>query len=281
VAPHWIWPAAVLQAVLLVATAFPPFTPGLGVPTWHHNASLALAVAVLVVFWRPLQDRRVAGQGVLVTSVLAIASAFLLLYLKQDLKDWGLKDWAKWWHVAWSWFSIVFLVAHTAANKAGLLRSTRRMLHGWRRIPNVGFYAAALVAVALTWSTWGAQAIVDANYILWTHWTWLAFAAPAYGAWAVATVRRRLQFTPRWHPGAVRDFCSAHLLPITILANVTGLPILYFATKDTSMKYVAKWWHTWPSIAMAILLFAHTLQFLPGVTRHWRQLESSRNSSKT
>lgn len=262
-----------VQLAALGATALPPFTPGLGAPEWHHTASLVGVAVAAALVWRPLtRDRAFAGQGVLVTTALALVSAFLLLYLKDDLKASGLKDWAKWWHVAWSWASIAFLVGHTWVNRAGLVRAARRLTKGaGAATANVGPYALVVAAIPLTWSAWGAAAIQDPNYILWTHWTWLAFLVPSYAAWATVTLRGSwLHRPPLLRPRAARDFASAHLLPIAILANVTGLPLVYLATKDTPLKYVAKWWHTWPSIAMAILVFAHVVTYLAGVKGHWK-----------
>lgn len=269
----WVWALAAAQVALLVATALPPFSPGFGVPTWHHHASLALAVAfTALTFRRMASDRRWLGLGVALTTLLALASAFLLLYLKDDLKAWGLKDWAKWWHVAWSWLALAFFLGHTWVNRHGLDRSLRRIETGLSGIAYWVPLAAILVAIPLTWSPWGARTFTDPGYIPLTLYTWLAIAGPAYAAWAVAFVRtRRRGRPPRWAARpATQAFVDAWLLPMTILANVSGFPILYLGTKDTALKYVAKYWHTWPSIAMAVLVFAHTIQFLPGMQRHLR-----------
>lgn len=273
------WTIALLvQVALLVITALPPFAQvasagALGVPTWHHNASLAVAVAFSAVFWRRMTtDRRFLGVGVLVTTVLALASAFLILYLKQDLKDTLLKDWAKFWHVAWSWFALAFFAGHTWVNRAGHKRAMQRIATGvkgftWFWAPNLLW----LVAIPLTWSDWGARTFTDPRFIPMTLWTWVAFLLPAYGTWLIAVLQTRGGLRPAWFSRPkTQGFVDAWLVPMTILANVSGFPILYFATKDTTLKYVAKYWHTWPSIAMAILVFAHTVQFLPGVARHLR-----------
>jgi hypothetical protein len=266
------------QVLLLAATALPPFAQvespdALGVPTWHHNASLAAVVLASAILWRPMtRDRRFLGVGVLVTTLLALASAFLILYLKDWLKATYLKDWAKFWHVAWSWASISFFLGHTWANRQGMARAWRRMSAG---VNGIGLYAAmalVVVAIPLTWSPWGARAITDPNYIGLTLYTWLGFLVPTYGMWLVATLRQRATgIRPAWWSRAgTQNFTDTWLLNMTVLANVTGFPLLYFGTKDMDIKYVAKYWHTWPSIAMAILVFAHTLHFLPGITRHLR-----------
>lgn len=272
----WWATAAAAQLALLVATAFPPLagtsSPGaLGVPTWHHNASLLAALLFSIVFWRRMTtSRRFLGLGVAVSTLLAVASAFLLLYLKQDLKAWDLKDWAKFWHVAWSWFALAFFAGHTWVNRAGWMRAMRRVAKGarglaWFWVPNLLW----AVAIPLTWSDWGARTITDPRYIPLTLWTWLAFLLPAYGAWALAAFQTKGLLRPAWFARArTQGLIDAWLVPMTLLANVSGFPILYFATKDTSMKYVAKYWHTWPSIAMTILVFAHTMQFWPAVRRY-------------
>lgn len=272
----WWVVAAAAHAVVLVLTAFPPFAQveaatALGAPTWHHNASLLAAVLMTAVFWRRMTtDRRFLGLGVLVTTILALASAFLILYLKQDLKDALLKDWAKFWHVAWSWFALAFFLGHTWVNRVGWLRAMHRVGSGlrgaaWFWLPNLAW----LIAIPLTWSDWGARTFTDPRYIPMTLWTWLAFLVPIYGAWLISVLpaNRRQRRTWSARPNT-QNLVGAWLIPMTVLANVSGLPILYFATKDTSLKYVAKYWHTWPSIAMAILVFAHTIQFWPAVRNY-------------
>lgn len=274
----WVWTAATLaQLALVVVTAFPPFaqtgTAGmLGAPTWHHNVSLLVVFLFSAVFWRPMtRDRRFLGVGVLVTTVLAVVSAFLLLYLKQQLKATDLKDWAKFWHVAWSWAALAFFLGHTWANRTGLGRSWRRMSQGAKGAVFYGLLGLMVVAIPVTWSPWGADVFTDPIYIPLTLYTWLVFLVPAYGAWLWASIHMRNNdgLRPTWwsRPGT-QAFVDSWLVPMTVLANVSGFPILYFGTKDTALKYVAKYWHTWPSIAMAILVFAHTIQFLPAVARH-------------
>lgn len=266
------WVTASGAQLALLVFSLPPFLPDLGVPTWHHNASLA-ATLLLGLAGRRLFDRRFLGVGVLVTTALALVSAFLLLYLKDDLKASGLKDWAKWWHVAWSWLALEFFLLHTWVNRSGLLRSLGRLRQGWRgKSLYDGALLVVLAAIPLTWSPWGAAAIQDPNYILLTHVTWLVLLGPSYAAWAVARWRLRVGRPLAWAGRKpAQAFVDGWLVPMTLLANLSGFPILYFATKDTDLKYVAKYWHTWPSIAMAILVFAHTIQFLPAVAHHLRK----------
>jgi len=266
----WIMGGAI-QVGLVVWTAFGPWTPGLGVPTWHHNAALAVSLAFAAAFWRRMTtDRRFLGLGVMVTTILAVASAFLLLYLKQDLKDSGLKDWAKFWHVAWSWFALWFFLGHTWVNRRPFVRAVRRVGAGLRGLATYWLpHLLVLAAIPLTWAAWGAREFTDPRYIPMTLWTWMLFLAPSYLVWLWAALRIRRQRRPTWATRpAAGAFVDAWLVPMTFWANVTGFPILYFGTKDTALKYVAKYWHTWPSIAMAILVFAHTVQFWPGVRRY-------------
>ncbi len=285
----WLLAGLLLQPLMVLATAFPWATHGLhlGEPTWHHNVSLVAVLALTAALWRPItQDRAFIGIGIMMTTVLALVSGFLILYLKQELKVWELKDWAKFWHVAWSWAALVWAVTHTAINWKPL----RRMLARWHR--SLGGYASyalpwliIAILIPVTWSPLGARAFTEPNYILWTLWTWIVIAGVPYLAWIVHKVRldamrrvgpadgplRRWGWTSR---PATQSFVDVWLVPMTLLANLSGIPLLYFGTKDTSLKYVAKYWHTWPSIAMAVLVFVHSIQFWPGVRRHWAKLDA-------
>jgi hypothetical protein len=272
------------QILLLLATAFPWATHGLrlGEPTWHHNLSLLFVLGLTALWWRPLTTNRAfIGIGVLATTVLALLSGFLILYLKADLKAWEIKDWAKFWHVLWSWAALIWAVSHTALN----WQPFKRMLARWHQGP-IGFltfalpWALILLAIPLTWSTWGARMLQQPQYLILTLWTWLILLVPAYGMWIVAKVGMARRPPARRHPYrwarrvSVQSFVDVWLVPLTILANVSGFPLLYFATKETSLKYVAKYWHTWPSVAMAIVVFVHSIQFWPGVRNHWKQMKT-------
>lgn len=265
--------AIAVQLALVVATALRPISPSLGAPVWHHNAALVVTlVAFLATWYKPtktgplLTNRAHLGIGVLWWTFLATVSGFLLLYLKQDLKGWELKDWAKWWHITWSWLALWYFIAHTAINWKPMVAALRR----WSAdvVPAL-FYlvplALVLLAIPLTWSDWGARNIVDGNYIWLTLMTWLVFLLPTYVAWGIGKTMRPAW----WSRKPLVGFVNAWLLPMAILANVTGFPILYFGTKDTSLKYVAKYWHTWPSIVFAILVFAHAVQWWLAMRKHW------------
>lgn len=269
--------ATVVHVVLLVWTAF---WPTLGAPVWHHNASLAGALAIVLVTLRPFaRSRAYLAIALGLTTLLAVGSGFLLLYLKQDLKDWLLKDWAKWWHIAWSWLALFYFIGHTWINRAPLVRWWTRM---HKRVDATlvhhGILLAILVAIPVTWGQTGRAWFTDANYIPMTLVTWLALAGPPYAAWAIVTWRFKRgaapMFRQRWARGRVVAVVDVGLFPMTILANVSGFPILYFNTKAGSLKYVAKYWHTWPSIAMTILVFAHTVMSWPAVAAHWRRFDS-------
>jgi hypothetical protein len=268
-----VWSLAAAFHLALVVATLPRWVPGLGEPTWHHNASLGAALFVSAIWWRPMtRDRRFLGIGVLVTTVLAVVSGILILYAKPWLKATDHTDWAKFWHVLWSWFGIAFFLGHTWVNRSGLARSLRRIGSGlsgalWYVLPLV----LVLAAIPLTWSDWGADNLQEPDYIPLTLYTWFVLLAPSYAFWAVSAWRSRHGVRSSWNSRAtLQGFVDSWLVPMTILANVSGFPLLYLGTKETVLKYVAKYWHTWPSIAMAILVFAHTVQFLPAVARHLR-----------
>ncbi|HET6399642.1 MAG TPA: hypothetical protein VFH47_08835, partial [Candidatus Thermoplasmatota archaeon] len=273
----WWLLAGVAQLSLVVATAFPPFTRGtpadLGAQTWHHNASFLAALGFSITFaGRMAANRRFLGCGVLASTCLAAASAFLLLYLRQPLTARGLAGWAAWWHVAWSWFALSFFLGHTWVNRQGLLRSLRRLhRRWWGSAANTGLLAAVVAAALLAWRGWDAAAVSETRYVLLTLHTWLVLLVPAYGLWLVQLVRARLGLATPWL-GQVRAqaFVSAWLVPVTALANVTGLYLLYAGADGAGMQALARYWHAWPAIALAVLAFAHTVQLWPEVRAYGR-----------
>ncbi len=249
---------------------------------WHHTASLGFALASIGLWWvvarargrRLWLDRAHLGIWVLAWTVLATVSGFLLLYLKQDLKDWGLKDWAKWWHILWSWLALLYFGVHTAVNWSGMRRAWGRIhasLGSALRLDVA--LVLILVAIPVTWSSWGAGVWTEASYIPWTLWTILALVGPMYVAWLWVRWRRsRAASVPLWGTrGGARVQTDAWLFVSAVLANVSGFPLLFFATKDTSLKYVAKYWHTWPSVLFAALVFVHAVQFWAAMRVHWRK----------
>lgn len=272
------WLFVAVASLVGAAATVPPIWPGLGEPTSHHNWSLVVTLLVFVMgaYVGRHDARRHMALSVALWTTLALVSGFLILYLKPELKATGFKDWAKFWHIVWSWLALWAFMGHTWINRHGLMRSLRGLHQNLMRgVGYSGLLVLVLVAIPLTWSAWGARVLQEPQYIPLTLWTWLALLVAGYGAWLVFMARRRHKQVPEaLRRPAVQRFVDGWLLPMTILANLSGFPLLYFATKDTSLKYVAKYWHTWPSIAMAILVFAHTIQFLPGLLAHWRRQAS-------
>lgn len=268
-----IWGAATLLQMGLLLATVPPLLPGLGTQLWHYNAALLVAVASCAVAGRRLLDRRFLGLGVFVSTILAVGSSFYLLYDKQHLKAIGWKDYVEFWHVAWSWYALIFFLLHTYVNRAGLSRSLGRLRSGVAgKLLFDGVLVLVVVAIPFTWSPSLRHLFDEPFYIPLTLYTWLVLLVPAYGAWIVSRWRLRVGRPVAWlGRKPTQAFVDGWMLPMTLLANVSGFPILYFATKNTDFKFVAKYWHTWPSIAMAILVFAHTLQFWPAMRRHLEQ----------
>jgi hypothetical protein len=255
------------QLALFVATAFPPFTPYLGEPVWHHTASLGIALLIVVPWWRKMiADRAFLGIGILTSTVLAIVSGFYLLYDKQGLKATELKDWLKFWHILWSWWALLFFMGHTWINRAGLVAMWGRfhaMFAG--RAWHTALWVAAVGLWPVTWifvPTWWSES----NYILWTLWTWLVLLAIPYLWWWIA--RNRMSQL------SARTWVDTLLFPATILANLSGFPLLYFKDEihGNGLKYVAKYWHAWPSIAMAIIVLIHSIHQWKAVSKHYRSL---------
>ncbi len=269
-----------LGAVVAVAAAatLPRWVHGLGVPTWHHNASLLATIVVYAIAATATRGtpRRHQALGVAFWTTLALLSGFLILYLKPELKATDHKDWAKFWHVAWSWLALWYALGHTWLNRTGLSRALRRL--GRRSVRAAAYVVPLLliiIAIPLTWSDRGAHALQEPEYIPLTLWTWLGFVAGPYAAWWFGRAAD-VSWLGRVH---IQNLVTNWLIPMTLAANISGIPILYFGTKDTDLKYVAKYWHTWPSIAMAVLLFAHTVQFWPAMVGHWRRRAAARMSS--
>jgi hypothetical protein len=272
---QWVGAVVLVQTLLLWATLY---VPTLGGPAWHHLASLAGVLALAAVWRLPLlRSRTVLALGVAVTTLLAVASGFYILYWKPFLKSYALVDWIKWWHIVWSWGALVFFVLHTWINRVSYLHLLRRT----RRTP-LGFLAhdvliwGSLLAIPLTWNTWFQDRIHDDNYIWLTWWTWLVLVLPLYVAWGLVT------WTPRGSleglkaalsRDRVRAVVDVGLVPATVLAMVSGFPITFWKTEvhGFGYKFVGKYWHTWPSILMAVLVFAHTVQLWRPTVSHWRR----------
>ena len=274
----WLLAFLVAQTAAVVITGLPSFRGNLGEPVWHHNVTLVATLGLFLLTGlvktskgRLWSHRAHLGIGILVWTVLATVSGFWLLYMKQELKAWELKDWTKWWHIVWSWLALWYFIAHQAVNWQPFVKALRRWSAGRAGWTYWAGNLLILIAIPLTWSAWGARTITEGNYIVLTLWTWLLLTAPTYAGWIL--VRRRT-LTGRVKASAARAqavrITDVWLLPAAVLANVSGFPLLWFDTKSTSLKYVAKYWHTWPSILFAILVFAHAIQWWAAMRKHWR-----------
>lgn len=254
----------VAQLALFVMTAFPPFSPELGAPVWHHVASLGLAALVIAPWWRRMvDDRAFLGIGILTSTFLATVSGFYLLYDKQNLKATELKDWLKFWHILWSWWALLFFAGHTWINRKQLVAFWKRW-HGLflGKPIHVIIWFVSVVLYPITWIFF-KEYWSESNYILWTLWTWLVVLAIPYVWWLLA--RNRMPRTD------ARAWTDGFLFPMTILANFSGFPLLFFKPEihGNGLKYVAKYWHAWPSIAMAVIVIIHSIHQWNAVRKHW------------
>ena len=252
------WLAAIgIQTGLLVATA--PLD-GFGAAGWHHVASLAAVLVGFGVFWQPMTaSRRVLAIGALVTAVLAIVSGFFLLYGKEWVRPAGFQDWLVWWHVAWSWAATLFFFQHTWINRVQFVHFFRRATRGLAGAGHVLGYA--VIVAFLVWSgTVGKDAFSAGNYIAWSFANWLAALVPAFG---ISLVQRGAVLP--WRRGV-----DLALVPMTALATLSGVPLLFLGTllDDAGLKYASKFWHTGPSIVFSVLVFVHTVQLWRAVRRH-------------
>lgn len=264
-----------IQVLALVATAY---LPGLGVPGWHHIASLAVVALLAIVFHRPIsRSRRFLAIGVLVLTLLAAASGFWLLYWKEGIRAAGFQDWGVFWHVAWSWAAAVFFFQHTWINRVAFGHFFRQrfqtiggiLLHG-------GAYALAIVAFLVTWSDLGKDWFTVESYIPLSLYAWLAITAPVYVVWFWNLLRTTLL---RRAPDRVRSTLSrgridVALVPLAALAVLSGIPLTFFDPfmDENGWKYVSKYWHVWPSVAFTVLVFVHGVQTWKIMNAHWRKL---------
>lgn len=260
---------AAAQALLLVAT-FP--LPGFGAKGWHHLASLGVVIALAVAFRRRLTSRAFLAFGVLATTVLATASGFYLLYWKEGIRVDGYQDWGVFWHVAWSWAAALFFFQHTWVNRVAYGHFLRRSLR-WATpaVLHLGAYALLVAALLVTWGP-AKGAFTNGNYVPLSFAAWLAAVVPAYALWL--GLRRRPATAQRHFRGHV----DVALVPIAALAVISGLPLLYLDPQldGWGLKYASKVWHVWPSVAFAVLVFAHSLQAWSTMRAHWRKLAQAR-----
>lgn len=255
---------AAIQLALLVGT-FP--LKALGTEPWHHLASLGAILLLCIPLRRRLATRAFLAFGVLTATVLATASGFYLLYWKEGIRVDGYQDWGVFWHVAWSWAAAVFFFQHTWVNRVAYLHFMRQSL---RRIGpailHVGAYVVTIAALVVTWGP-VKSSFTNENYIPLSFAFWLAGTALAYLAWLL--LRRRASPDQKRFRGNV----DVALVPLSALAVITGIPLLFFGPTldDAGLKYASKFWHVWPSILFAILVFAHGAQAWANVRAHWRK----------
>lgn len=264
----WTIGLSVAQLAALVATFF---IPGFGEPIWSHLVSLGIVLGLSALAWRPLsRSRRILAVGALATSILALLSGFYLLYWKEGIRVDGYQDWGVWWHVAWSWAAAVFFFQHTWINRVQFVHFFR---NSFRRAGSaalhVGLYVALVVAFGLTWGPLKAW-FSGGNYIALSFAAWLVCAIPAYAVWLLRVRERRMSWP--W-----RRVIDLGLVPVAALATLSGIPLAFFDdwTDAAGLKYAAKFWHVWPSVLFAVLVFAHSVQVWGLVRRHWAALGAS------
>lgn len=255
----------VVQVVALVATFF---STRLGTAWWHHLASLGVVILAALALATRMRSRRFLGVGVLVTTVLAAASGFWLLYWKEGIRIGGYQDWGVWWHVTWSWMAAVFFWQHTWVNRVAFAHFFRRSLRTVARASvHLGLYAVA-VAGFLVSAGPGRTWFHNENYIELSVWTWLLATSVAYAAWWA--LRRRGQAFQKRARGGV----DLGLVPAAAIAVISGIPILWFdaSLKAAGLQYASKFWHVGPSVLFSVLVFAHTVQLWSTVKGHWNRL---------
>lgn len=267
----WTIGVAAVQVVLLAAT-FP--SDVLGTELWHHAASLGAVLAVAGVLHRPMRTRRFLAVGVLASTVLATASGFYLLYWKEGIRADGYQDWGVFWHVVWSWAAMVFFWQHTWVNRVALGHFLRRSLaSAGPAVLHLGAYALLVAGFTVTWSPTGRTWFTGGNYIPLSLWTWLVLALPPYILWLAVRPRlARGSVARRFGHWRVRRVVDLGLVPAAALAVLSGLPLLFLdnALDRAGLKYVSKYWHVWPSVLFAVLVFVHGVQAWRAVRAHWR-----------
>lgn len=271
----WFMGIVLVQLVLLVAT-FP--MDRLGTEAWHHIASLGGVLALAGILWRLLaRSRRFLAMGVLATTVLATLSGFYLLYFKEGIRIDGYQDWGVFWHIVWSWMFMVFFVMHTWVNRTAYVHFFRRTLRAVRPATiHLGGYVVVVAAFFVTWSTTGRTWFTNSNYIALSLYAWLLATIPAYGAWALARVRslRASGAVMRADHWRTRRAVDLGLVPVSVLVVVSGIPLAFLddIIDPLGFKYVSKYWHVWPSVVLAVIVFVHIIQAWPTVRVHWRRL---------
>lgn len=255
-----------VQSALLVGTLF---LAGLGTAWWHHLASLAVVLAAAGALRGPMRSRRFLGVGVLATTVLATTSGFYLLYWKEGIRIDGYQDWGVFWHVTWSWMAAVFFWQHTWINRVAFGHFFRASLaRGGPALFHLGAYAVLAAALVLTWGP-ARGAFHNENYVPLSLWAWIAATTAAYMVYLL--LRRR----PHAQQVRIRGGVDLAMVPASALAVLSGLPLLWFddAMEAWGLKYASKAWHVLPSVAVAVLVFVHSMQLWGAMKSHWRRLD--------
>lgn len=266
------------QLALLIIT-FPPLVPWMGIlgtAWWHHLASLGIVLAGAVALPGPMRRRRFLAIGVLAFTVLATASGFFLLYWKEAIRVDGYQDWGVFWHVSWSWAAAVFFWQHTWVNRVALGHFARRSLQALApAVAHLGAYVLAVVALVVTWGP-AKGGFTNENYVPLSFAVWLVAAGVAYTSWLV--LRKRDDATQLRLRGGV----DLAVVPMAALATLTGLPLLFFDPEldGLGLKYASKFWHVWPSVLFAVLVFVHGAQLWSVVRTHWRRLGQRQVAAK-
>lgn len=264
--------------VAVPLVTFPRLVPaaaGLGTEWWHHIASLGVVLGLAFALRKPLQSRRFLAIGVLAYTVLATASGFFLLYWKEGIRVDGYQDWGVFWHVAWSWAAAVSFWQHTWVNRVAFAHFFRRTFQALAPAAiHLALYAAVVVAFLVTWGPL-KSGFSNENYIPLSFAAWFVCCVAAYASWLLlrrkdATVQLRL-----------RGGVDLGLVPIAGLAVLSGVPILFFDPEldGLGLKYASKFWHVWPSVVFAVLVFAHGAQLWTVVRSHWKQLAARRDGA--
>lgn len=258
--------------VLVVGSAWTP----IGVPTWHyHVAFLAMAAYAAWRWKRYVADPPLLGAHLLASGVLAIASGFLLLYLKDSLKASGTKDWAKFWHCVVSMWFLYVTLAHLAREPNARALGVYARDGARRRWGIAHVVAWSATVVLLVASVASKDAFRDENYLYWSTLSILVATAFAYGAWVLAKVRSgawRAEAPPQPAPSrALRGNVDLMLLGWSIIAQASGLVLLYGKSflHGNGYKYVSKFWHTAPSVVMTLLVVAHVVITAPLLRAYW------------
>ncbi len=251
----------------------------LGVPMRDYNIAFGLMAIATLAAWPLLKRRRVTTMLILYTGILATATGFLLLYLKDDLKSGGLKDWMKWWHSATSVALLFAFFIHWLHNNPRLVGFTKRLFtRDWRAgFPVLAVWIGSLAIGAATWTATGRLRFTEENYLAISSWAIFLGVGIPYGLWLAfraPTMRARLRDPDVRN--RTRALIDTSLFLACWLAMLTGFALLYF--KDflhgNGFKYVSKWWHTSTSVLFVAFVVLHIGFNARLVAAHARRMDS-------